>query len=170
MLVYYNARIKTPFSREFLKQDKVTYNHGPIVNVCIVYRLILIVNNNTDFTLKNFLFGVVQLTKITDIDKYKYSGYGIGFDSRGSFTHPSGGYGKNVIIFGADLSSSTNANNKTRTILVLGKDFIQGIDGTTIYAEKIYSTNFTVAKKKFCLSLQYNGDNSYLFVNGKKKY
>ena len=52
--------------------------------------------------------------------------------------------------------------------LVFGKDFIQGIDRTTIYAEKMYSTNFTVANKKFCLSLHYNGDSSYLFVNGKE--
>ena len=51
---------------------------------------------------------------------------------------------------------------------MLSKDFIQGIDSTTIYAEKIYSTNFTVDNKKFCLSLHYNGDNSYLFVNGKE--
>ena len=66
------------------------------------------------------------------------------------------------------MSGSSHANNKARIILVLGKEFIQGIDGTTIYAEKIYSTNFIVANKKFCLSLHYNGDNSYLFVNGKE--
>ena len=81
----------------------------------------------------------------------------------------SGDFGKNVIIFGADMSSSAHANNKTRSISVLGKDFIQRIDGTTTYAEKMYSTNFTVANKIFCLSLHYNGDNSYLFVNGKKR-
>ena len=51
-------------------------------------------------------------------------------------------------------------------ILVLGKDFIQGINGTTIYAQKLYSINFTEKNKKFCLSLHYNGANSYLFVNG----
>ena len=66
------------------------------------------------------------------------------------------------------MSSSTHANNKTRSILVLGKDFIQGIDGTIIYAEKMYSTEFTVANKTFCLSLHYNGDTTYLFVNGKE--
>ena len=65
------------------------------------------------------------------------------------------------------MRSSTHASNKTRSILVPGKDFIQGIDGTTIYAEKMYSTNFTVANKKFCLSLHYNGDSNHLFVNGK---
>ena len=51
------------------------------------------------------------------------------------------------------MSSPTHANNKTGRILVLGRDFMQGKDGTTIYAGKIYSTNFTVANKKFCLSL-----------------
>ena len=66
------------------------------------------------------------------------------------------------------MSCSTHANNKIRSILVLGKDFIQGIDGTIIYAEKIYSSNLTVANKTLCLSLHYNGDSSYLFVNGKK--
>ena len=49
-----------------------------------------------------------------------------------------------------------------------GKDFIQGIDGTTIYPEKMFSTNFTVANKNFCLSLHYNGDSTYLFVDGKE--
>ena len=58
-----------------------------------------------------------------------------------------------------------HANNKVNNILVLGKDFIQGINGTTIYAEKRYSINFTKGKARFCLSLHYNGDNSYLFVN-----
>ena len=66
------------------------------------------------------------------------------------------------------MSSSVHANNKTKRILVLGKDFIQGIDTTKSYAEKMYSTNFTVDNKTFCLSLHYNGDNSYLFVNGKE--
>ena len=61
-----------------------------------------------------------------------------------------------------------HVNNETRSILVLGKGFIQGIDGTTIYAEKMHSTNFTVDNKRFCLSLHYNGNNSYLFVNGKE--
>ena len=50
--------------------------------------------------------------KNVDNDKYKYSGYGIGFDSRGSFTHSSGEYGRNVIIFGADLSSFTHLITK----------------------------------------------------------
>ena len=53
----------------------------------------------------NALFGAVKLTQNADIDKYKYSGYGIGwnwFDGHGFYSHPSGGTGKNVIIFGVD--------------------------------------------------------------------
>ena len=65
------------------------------------------------------------------------------------------------------MRSSTHANNKTRSILVLSKDFIQEIGNTTIYAEKMYSTNFTVNNKRFRLSLHYNRYNSYLFVNVK---
>ena len=64
------------------------------------------------------------------------------------------------------MSSSAHANDKTKNILVLGKDFLQGLDNTTIYAEKLYLINFTENNKKFCLSLHYNGANSYLFVNG----
>ena len=55
---------------------------------------------------------------------------------------------------------------KKSNILVLGKDFVQGINDTTIYAEKLYSINFTKNNKNFRLSLHYNGGNSYLFVNG----
>ena len=49
----------------------------------------------------------------------------------------------------------------------MGDLFVQGINDTTLYAEKLYSQNFTAANKKFVLSLHYNSDNSYLFVNGK---
>ena len=61
-----------------------------------------------------------------------------------------------------------HASNKVNNVLVLGKALVQGINGTTINAEKMYSTNFTANNKIFCLSLHYNGDNSYLFVNGKE--
>ena len=64
------------------------------------------------------------------------------------------------------MSGSSHANNKKNNILILSKDFVQGINGTTIYAEKLYSINFTENNKKFCLSLHYNGANRYLFVNG----
>ena len=108
------------------------------------------------------------MTKNADTDKYKYQGHGIGFDLSGNFSHPNGGDGKNVIIFGVDMTNSKHANNKAKDVLVLGHGLIQKIDDTTIYAEKMYSPNFTVANKTFCLSPHYNGDDSYLFVNGKE--
>ena len=63
---------------------------------------------------QNHLFGVIKLTKNCYIDKYEYAGYGNGFDSKGTFLHPSGGTGVNVVVFGADMSSSVHANNKTK--------------------------------------------------------
>ena len=68
------------------------------------------------------------------------------------------------------MTSSVHTNNRTNNILVLGKDFVQGLENTTIYAEKLYSINFTKTNTKFCLSLDYNRDNSYLFVNGTEIY
>ena len=133
-LAYDNVRIKIKFVGSLLKQDKITYNHGPIVNIYVLYRLSPSVTS--DVTLENCLFGTVKITKILKINTY--SGYGITFDSKGSFSHPSKGYGKNVIIFGTNLSSSVHANNRANNILVLGKEFIQGVNGTTIYAEKLY--------------------------------
>ena len=56
--------------------------------------------------MKNCLFGAVEITKNTDIDKYKYSGYGIGLDTRGTFLFPSGKFAQNLIICGVDMSSS----------------------------------------------------------------
>ena len=61
---------------------------------------------------------------------------------------------------------SSQSTNKANNIYVLGKDLVQGKNGTTIYAERIYKHNFTTPNKTFVLSLHYNGDNSYLFVNG----
>ena len=58
------------------------------------------------------MFGAATLTKNTDIDKYGYSGYGIGFDKRSSFSFPSGGFRQNKIIFGVDISSSPHIHNK----------------------------------------------------------
>ena len=66
--------------------------------------------------LKNCLFGAVTLTKNADIDKYHYSGYEIGFDWKGSFSFPGSGMGENVVIFGADMSSSVHVDNKGKGI------------------------------------------------------
>ena len=96
-----------------------------------------------------------------------YSGYGLAFVGTGQCTHPDGGWGRNVIIFGADLSNSRHATNKAKNILILDETLVQKLNDTTIYVEKMCSPNFSVKNKTFCFSLHYNGDNCYLFVNGK---
>ena len=67
------------------------------------------------------------------------------------------------------MSSTVHIDNKEKDILVLGKGPTQGLE-STLTAEKMYSINFTLTKKKFCLSLHYNGANSYFFVNGTEIY
>ena len=109
------------------------------------------------------------MTKNADIDKYGYSSYGIGFDRKTTFSFPGTGFGQNLIIFGADMSSSAHIDNKKKDILILGKGPTQGLE-YTLTAGKVHSINFTVTKKEFCLSLRYNGANSYLFVNGTEIY
>ena len=68
------------------------------------------------------------------------------------------------------MSSSVHVDNKKKDILILGEGPTQALEGTSLTAEKLYSINFTENNKKFCLSLHYNGANSYLFVNGTEIY
>ena len=106
-------------------------------------KLVLLVLTIAILQLKNCLFEAVTLTKNADIDKYRYSGYGIGFDRRWSFSFPGGGYGQNVLIIGVDMSSSAYIDNKKKDILVLEIGPTQGL-AHTLTAEKMYSINFTV--------------------------
>ena len=165
-LNYYGTKTKIKFTGSCLKQSSHIFTHKKMVNIYIVYELAVSSSHSSDPTIKNCLFGAVTLTKNADIEKYKYSGYGIGFDRRSSFSFPSGGFGQNVLIFGADMSTSIHIEEIfKKDILVLGRGPTQGLE-STLTAEKMYSINFTVTKNKFCLSLHYNGGNSYLFVNG----
>ena len=90
ILNYYDGpKIKVSSDMSCLIQDRATFNHGKIVNIYIVYKIIRIANINanrdSNLTIENALFGAATLTKNTDVDKYKYSGYGLAFDRRGSF-------------------------------------------------------------------------------------
>ena len=64
------------------------------------------------------------------------------------------------------MSSSVHVDNKGKDILILGKGPTQGLGEHSLTAEKMYSLNFTDHREKYCMSLHYNGANSYLFVNG----
>ena len=74
--------------------------------------------------------------------------------------------GRNVIIFGVDMSSSPHIDNQKKGILILGKGSTQGLEHT-LTAEKMHSINLP-KNKKFCLSRHYNGASSYSFINGIK--
>ena len=118
---YSNIRIR--FTGSCLKQDKVTFNPRNVVNLIIFYELDTWSRDlNANFTLRDCLFGAVKLTKNADPDKYSYSGYDIGFDSRPRFSYPDFDWSKNVVIFGVDNSSSVHDYNDQKDILVLGED------------------------------------------------
>ena len=141
------------------------------LNIYCVYKLDSISSIRDDtFTVQNALFGAMQVIKNADTSKYKYRGCGICFDEGGSFSKGNISNGKNVLIFGVDESSLVHQNNKANNIYVMGDVFVQRINDTILYAEKIYSQNFTQPNKKFVLSLHNNQYNdSYLFVNGKQE-
>ena len=164
-----SSKIRLRFTGSCLKQDKATFTPNNIVNLFIVYELNRWSQNlNAKFTLKDCLFGNVKINKNPDPNKYSYSGYRIGFDSCSLFSIPSFDWGKNAIIFGVEMSSSVHANKRNKDILILGKGHTQRLDNTTLKAEAEYFNNFSRSQKFFCLSLNHNGRNSFLFVDGSK--
>ena len=135
-LNYLDAKTRVRFSGSCKKQDKITYAHGKIVNIYTVYEINQSNNTSSHPVLKICFFGAVSLTKNAGIDKYKCYGYGIGFDRHGYFSHPGGGTGRNVIIFGVDMSSSTKIDNRKKDILTLRKDLHK--DYNIDYLQKKY--------------------------------
>ena len=174
-----DGRMHVYLSGNHFQQNKVIIpNNNNAINIYCVYKLEFTIasSRDTTFTIENALFGAMQITKNADTSKYDYKGYGICFDegdqfghtiTEGGFTHTTNA--RNVLIFGVDMSFSVHATNRANHIYVMGKEFVQGINDTTIYAEKNFYRNFTDTGKKFMLSLHYNGNNSYLFGNGRKE-
>ena len=120
-LSYYGTKTRVKFTGSCLKQPKISYTHGKVVNIYIVYELGKSSSHYNDPAIKNCLFGPVTLTKNADIDKYGYSGYGIGLDRRSSWSALEGGwFGQIVLIFGI-VSSSAHIDNKKKDILVRAK-------------------------------------------------
>ena len=149
-IIFVDNKIRVKFTGSCSKQtNKFTYTNKTIGNIYIVCELGASTSNANDPTLKTFLFDAVTLTKNADIDKYEYCGSGIGFNRKSAFSFPSGRFGQNVIIFGEDMSSSAHIYSKKKDILILGKGPTQGFEHT-LPSDKMYSTSFTVTKKKFC--------------------
>ena len=118
-------KARVTFNGSCITQNKIIFYHKKIINIYTVFELILHNSSSSYPTLENCLFGAVKLRVGTDIDNYKYFGYGIEFDGKGFF---SGGneVGRNVIVFGVDMSSSLHIDSKGIDILILGKDPTQG--------------------------------------------
>ena len=96
-----------------------------------------------------------------------YCDYGISFDSADSWSFDNE-IARNVIIFGVDNSLSSQAENRKNNFLVLGAGPTFRINGRFGSPEKKFSIDFSKGKTKFCLSLLYNADISYLLVKGKE--
>ena len=143
-----DGRIHVYLSDNHFQQNKVIIpNNNNAINICCVYQLDSIASSrDTSFTIQNALFGAMQITKnATDSDKNNYKGYGICFDERSQFGHTitENGVtytsnGRNVLIFGADMSFSAHATNKANHIYLMSNGLKQGINDTTIYAEKTF--------------------------------
>ena len=108
------------------------------MNIYIVYDIEKSVNISSSPALEICLFGAVKLTRHVGVGLYKYSWYGIEFDRKEFFSHPSGGTDKNVIIFGVDMSLTTKIDNRKKDILILGKGSTQVLEHT-LSGEKMYS-------------------------------
>ena len=129
----------------YLHQDIIAIPNN-VINIYYVYELDPIdFSRNNEFTIQNALFGAIEITKNVNTSKSKYKGYGICFEESEEFTHvrKKGNFNhttlaRNVIIFGADMSFSKDVNNKANNIYVMGKDYIQKINDTTIYSEKCF--------------------------------
>ena len=96
-----------------------------------------------------------------------YSGHRIAFDGKGEWSFDNG-HARNVIILEVDDSLSSHADNLKCNFLMLGEGDTFGINGSFGAPEKKFSINFSKGNTKFCLSLHYNADNSYWFVNRKE--
>ena len=166
-----DGRMRVYLSGNHFQQNKVIIpNNNNVINIYCVYQIEpKSLARDTTFTVQNALFGAMQVTNNADTSKYKYKGYGICFGEDALFSMGNINNGINVLIFGVHEDSVIHTNNKANNIFGMGDGIAQGINDTTLYAEKLYSQNFTQPSTKFVLSLHYNDDNSYLFANGKQE-
>ena len=113
------------------------------------------------------MFGSANVVKYNVREKLVYSGYGIAFGGAGEWSFQND-FARNVLIFCVVNSSSSHTAYCKNDFLVLFGGDTFGINGKFVAPEEKFTIIFTKAKPKFCFSLYHNGDNSYLFVNGKE--
>ena len=170
-----DGRMHVHLSGNHFQQNKVIIpNNNNAINIYCVYKLDPIASSrDTSLTIQNALFGAMHITKnATDNSKNNYKGYGICFDERSQFGHTITEDGRAHTTNGRNVlntSFSVHATNRANNIYVMGDGLTQSIHDTTLYVEKSYWRNFTDPGKKFRISLHYNGDESYFFVNGRQE-
>ena len=119
---YFGTKTRVKFNGGCFKQDKMSFDHGKIVNIYISFEIDSYVNISIYSTLEN---GAVKLAKHVGIDLHKYSGYGIGCD-RSEFSSIGDDVGRNVIILGVYMNSSSHIDKNKKYILIIGKGPTQG--------------------------------------------
>ena len=138
-----------------------------MLTLFIVYELNKWPRNPTNnITLKNCLFGIVKLTRNKEKTKFSHNGPEIAFDRKGwlSFGNE---FARDVVIFGVDNSSSSHTDHRKNNFLGLGKGPNDGINNASEKncCRKNLVLILVKANAKFCISLCYNGGESYLYVN-----
>ena len=157
-------KIGIKFDKDPLEQNNYLTK---ILTVYIVYDVdARPINPTNNFKFKNCSFGITNTVKNSDEEKHVYNGYGATFDSAGSWSFDND-FARNVIIFGVDISSSSHSDNRKNNFLILDEGPFCVINGSFGSPEIKFSISFTKINAKFCWTLHYNADNSYLFVNRK---
>ena len=170
-IVISNEEIGIRFSDgDYFKQEKVDYIRNKVIDIDIVYKLTPRIITEDGIIQTNGLFGNLKTGNTKNTLHYRYfDGIGVFFDA--SYSGTGVNELRNLILYGADTKNSSYSTNK-KHIYILGKSFTQGLQyGATIYAEHDYvKVNGSQINKKFILYVHYNGENSYLFINGVKQF
>ena len=164
-LRHYGTKAKVKFDGSCFKQDKITFTHGKLVYIYIIYEIIVL--SLTTMIPHQETLCLVQLDYLKMVIVISTNILVMVLDLKDEelFHFPMGDFVV-IWIFGVNISSSVHTDNMRKDILILGDGSTQGLDGTRLTAEKMYSINFNVTEKSFSLTWHYNGANSYLCVNG----
>ena len=128
-------RIEIKFDQDPLALEQNNYL-TKIVNVYIIYDLDASKRNpRNNFKFNSFSFGATNTVENSDSEKYVYSGYGITFDSGGSWSFDNE-FARNVVIYGVDNSSSSDSDNSKNNFLILGEDLAYDINENFAEPEK----------------------------------
>ena len=158
---------------DYFQQEKVDYIRSNVINIYIVYKVTPRIITEDGIVHVNRLFGNLKIGNTKNTLHYRYyDDIGVSFDARGGY----GGTGlnelRNLIIYGVDMKNSSHATNKKHHIYILGKIFTQDYNMVQPYMQNMdyVKVNGSKTNKKIILSVHYNGDNSYLFINGVEQF